>query len=75
MDPVTGKLWLGDFLSEARPRSRIMTFAYDSALALNKATTGTETFQRDLLNRLRLVRSNPELGILFVKRMRVSDPY
>jgi hypothetical protein len=74
-DPVTGKLWLEDFLPEAHTRSLIMTFAYDSALAFNKAMTRAEAFPRDLLNRLRLAWSYPEVCILFVKRMRVLDPY
>jgi hypothetical protein len=60
-DKDSGKFWLEDFLPEALPKSRIMTFGYDSGLAFSRSKAGVENFARDLLNRLRLVRSNHEV--------------
>lgn len=60
-DPESGKFWLEDFLPEALPKSRIMTFGYDSGLAFNRSKAGIENFARDLLNRLRMVRSSGDV--------------
>ncbi|KAF2188394.1 hypothetical protein K469DRAFT_661153 [Zopfia rhizophila CBS 207.26] len=56
--PETGKLWLEHFLPDAIPDSRIMTFGYDSALAFSRSKSGVDSFARDLLNRLRVVRAD-----------------
>ncbi|KAK4139151.1 uncharacterized protein C8A04DRAFT_33378 [Dichotomopilus funicola] len=52
--------WLEDFLPDAFPKARIMTFGYDSGLAFNRSKAGVESFARDLLNRLRMLRSSYE---------------
>ena len=57
-DKDTGYFWLEDSLPQTVPRGRVMTFGYDSALAFSRSKAGIETFAIDLLNRLRLVRSN-----------------
>jgi hypothetical protein len=38
-----------------------MTFGYDSGLAFSKSKAGIENFARDLLNKLRAVRSSYEV--------------
>jgi len=43
------------------PAARIMTFGYDSSLAFSKSRAGIESFARDLLNRLRLLRTDYEV--------------
>lgn len=58
-DPVAKTIWLEDFLPQALPNSRIMTFGYDSALGFSRNREGIRTFARDLLNRLRMMRSEP----------------
>jgi hypothetical protein len=60
-DKGSGKFWLEDFLPEALPKARIITFGYDSGLAFSKSTSGIENYARDLLNRLRIVRSSYEV--------------
>jgi hypothetical protein len=60
-DKNSGKFWLEDFLPEALPQSRIMTFGYDSGLAFSRSKAGVENFARDLLNRLRLVRGSHQV--------------
>jgi hypothetical protein len=57
-DKETGTFWLEDLLPTSFPTARIMTFAYDSALAFSKSKAGVETFARDLLNRLRMLRGS-----------------
>lgn len=47
------KLWLRDFLPTLVPKSRIMTFGYDSNWAFSRSVAGIEEFASDLLNRLR----------------------
>ncbi len=61
LDKLSGKMWLEDFLPEAVPNSRIMTFGYDSALAFSRSRSGIENYARDLLNRLRMIRNNDEV--------------
>jgi hypothetical protein len=39
-----------------------MTFGYDSGLAFTKSRSGIQNFARDLLNRLRIVRSTYEVS-------------
>ena len=56
-DSKTGIFWLEDLLPVSVPTARIMSFAYDSALAFSASTAGIENFARDLLNRLRVLRS------------------
>lgn len=59
-DKETGKFWLEDFLPDAVPTARIMTFGYDSALAFSNSKAGIRNFATDLLNRIRVVRSSHE---------------
>ncbi|EXK25027.1 hypothetical protein FOMG_18285 [Fusarium oxysporum f. sp. melonis 26406] len=59
-DSATGQCWLEDLLPESTPRCRVLTFGYDSKLAFSKSRSGVEAFARDLLNRLRIVRSSSE---------------
>ncbi|TLS25043.1 hypothetical protein PpBr36_07291 [Pyricularia pennisetigena] len=59
-DPESGKFWLEDFLPERAKMARIMTFGYDSKLALSKSKAGVETFSRELLGKLRLLRMGDE---------------
>ncbi|KAJ2972222.1 hypothetical protein NUW58_g9231 [Xylaria curta] len=59
-DEASGMLWLEDFLPEALPQARIMTFGYDSSLLLSHAKGRIEDFSRDLLNRLWMLRQSPE---------------
>ncbi|KAM5521611.1 hypothetical protein FOXYSP1_15502, partial [Fusarium oxysporum f. sp. phaseoli] len=59
-DSATGQCWLEDLLPESIPRCRVLTFGYDSKLAFSKSRSGVEAFARDLLNRLRIVRSSSE---------------
>lgn len=56
-DPASGNFWLEDNLPDGFPKARIMTFGYDSGLAFSRSKAGVESFARDLLNRLRLLRS------------------
>jgi hypothetical protein len=65
-DKQTGSFWLEDLLPGSVPAARIMTFAYDSALAFSRSKAGIENFARDLLNRLRLLRAG---------RVTLSFPY
>lgn len=58
----SGKFWLEDFLPDAFPSVRTMTFGYDSGLAFSRSKAGVENFARDLLNRLRAVRTTSEVG-------------
>ncbi|KAI0861805.1 hypothetical protein F4860DRAFT_159420 [Xylaria cubensis] len=58
-DKASGMLWLEDFLPDAIPQARIMTFGYDSLL-LSCATGQIEDFARDLLNRLWALRNSRE---------------
>jgi hypothetical protein len=60
-DADSGKFWLEDFLPKALPKARIMTFGYDSGLAFSRSKAGIENFARDLLNRLRMLRSSHEV--------------
>lgn len=62
-DAVSGSFWLEDFLPDAFPKARIMTFGYDSGLAFTRSKAGVESFARDLLNRLRMLRSSYEVSI------------
>ncbi|KIV92177.1 polyubiquitin [Exophiala mesophila] len=55
-DVETGRLWLEDFLPEAMPNARIMTFGYDSSLLLSRSKAGIEDFALDLLNRIWMLR-------------------
>jgi hypothetical protein len=55
-DPASGKLWLQDFLPDAVPNARIMTYGYDSGLAFRNTTAGIDNFARDLVNRLKAMR-------------------
>lgn len=59
-DPTSGNFWLEDFLPDALPKARVMTFGYDSGLAFSKSRSGVANFARDLLNRLRVARNSPE---------------
>jgi hypothetical protein len=43
-----------------------MTFGYDSALAFSRSRAGVETFAKDLLNRLRMMRTSREVGFCFI---------
>jgi hypothetical protein len=61
LDDASGKLWLEDFLPEAIPKARIMTYGYDARLAFSRTTAGIENFANDLLNRLRMVRVAPDV--------------
>ncbi|CAK7206831.1 hypothetical protein SEUCBS139899_009637 [Sporothrix eucalyptigena] len=63
-DPASRKFWLEDFLPVSFPKARIMTYGYDSGLAFSSSKAGLESFARDLLNRLRMLRSSPEALIL-----------
>lgn len=59
-DPESGSFWLEEFLPERAKTARIMTFGYDSKLAFSKSKAGVETFSRELLGKLRLVRISYE---------------
>ncbi|KAI1801665.1 hypothetical protein F4811DRAFT_451374 [Daldinia bambusicola] len=59
-DEKTDTLWLEDFLPEAIPNARIMTFGYDSSLLLSNSKGRIEDFARDLLNRLWVTRHGQE---------------
>ncbi|GAP91530.1 putative tol protein [Rosellinia necatrix] len=59
-DERSRKLWLEDFLPEAFPDARIMSFGYDSALLFSRSRGKVEDFARDLLNRLWMLRGSPE---------------
>jgi hypothetical protein len=61
-DRESGKFWLEDFLPNAFPSVRVMTFGYDSGLAFRRSKAGVENFARDLLNRLRAVRNTSEVA-------------
>ena len=54
-----GKMWLKDFLVEDMPSARIMTFGYDSAVALSKSVGKIEDNALSLLNQLGVERSPP----------------
>ncbi|KAK0738886.1 hypothetical protein B0T18DRAFT_492746 [Schizothecium vesticola] len=56
----SGKCWLESFLPDALPNARIMTFGYHSGLAFSKSRGGIETYARDLLNRLNIVRGDSQ---------------
>lgn len=60
-DPDSGKFWLEDFLPDAFPKARVITFGYDSGLAFSRSKAGIENSARDLLNRLRILRSSYEV--------------
>jgi hypothetical protein len=57
-DPTTEKLWLKDFLPNMCPLSRIMSFGYNSTVALSNSTAGIEDYARDLLNRVNGMRQS-----------------
>lgn len=61
-EPISGNCWLEDFLPDTLPKTRIMTFGYDSGLAFSRSKAGIETFARDLLNRLRFLRGDSQVG-------------
>ncbi|KAK0509728.1 hypothetical protein JMJ35_008122 [Cladonia borealis] len=68
-DPESKSVWLKDFLPHALPNSRIMTFGYDSALGFSRDRGGVESFAKDLLNRLRMIRvglESQERPIIFI---------
>jgi hypothetical protein len=61
-DRTTGKLWLQDFLPNAIPDSRIMTFGYDSAFVFGSSMAGLDDFALDLLDRIRATRQSEVLA-------------
>lgn len=60
-EPDSGKFWLEDLLPDAFPKARVITFGYDSGLAFSRSKAGIENSARDLLNRLRILRSSYEV--------------
>ena len=62
-----GKMWLKDFLVEDMPSARIMTFGYDSAVALSKSVGKIEDNALSLLNQLGVERS-PSYPAVWNKR-------
>jgi len=64
-DPKSKNMWLEDFLPDAFPNARIMTFGYNSALAFGRNRAGIESFAIDLLNRVRAMRSMPQVSQTF----------
>lgn len=60
-DPASRTLWLEDedLLPASFPKARIMTYGYDSVLAFT-SPAGLESFARDLLKRLRILRASAE---------------
>lgn len=74
-DPTSGKLWLRDFLPQALPDSRIMTFSYDAQIAFSGNMAGLEDFALDLLDRLGAVRSGEVCGIIPRAPQWITLPY
>lgn len=66
-DPTTQSLWLRDFLPEAIPNSRIMSYGYNSAAAFSLSTASIDDFATDLLNRIRGKRQHEDVSS-FVQR-------
>ena len=62
-----GKMWLKDFLVEDMPSARVMTFGYDSAVALSKSVGKIEDNTLSLLNQLG-VESSPSYPAVWNKR-------
>jgi hypothetical protein len=46
------KIWLRDFLPSQVPNARIMSYGYNSAVALSRSVAGIDEFATDLLVRL-----------------------
>ncbi|KAK3387786.1 hypothetical protein B0H63DRAFT_559240 [Podospora didyma] len=51
------KLWLRDFLPSRLRDARIFTYGYDSVVAFSKSSAEVDDFARDLLQRVKAVRS------------------
>lgn len=78
-------MWLRDFLPEATPRARIMTYGYDSRLLNNNSTASIHEFSRNFLEALTSARAGDgekrrpiifighSLGGLVVKEVCILD--
>ena len=51
-EETSGKLWLRDFLPSQVPKTRIMSYGYDSSVAFSKSEIKLGDVAADLLNRL-----------------------
>lgn len=79
-------MWLRDFLPEAIPTARIMTYGYDSKLLNNNSTASIREFSRNFLEALASARAGDEerhrpiifighsLGGLVIKEVSKLDP-
>ena len=61
--PLTGKLWLRDFLPNTIPNARIMTFGYDSRVVGSKSIIGMMENANSLLTQLSLLRNSHKVPI------------
>ena len=57
----SGKMWLRDFLPSQVPRTRIMSYGYDSLVAFSKSELELGDVAADLLDRLDGERGTPEV--------------
>ena len=58
----TGKLWLRDFLPQAIPNARIMTFGYGSRVVGSKSVIGMMENANILLTQLSLLRNSDKVA-------------
>ena len=57
----SGKMWLRDFLPSQVPRTRIMSYGYDSLVAFSKSELELGDVAADLLDRLDGERGTPKV--------------
>ena len=62
--PLTGKLWLRDFLPHTIPNARIMTFGYDSKVVDSKSVIGMMEHANSLLTHLSLLRNSHKVFLI-----------
>ena len=63
--PSTGKLWLRDFLPDAIPDARIMTFGYDSRVVGSKSVIGIAENANSLLTQLSISQDSHKVSKTF----------
>ncbi|KAN0098199.1 hypothetical protein V8E51_013862 [Hyaloscypha variabilis] len=51
-DDTTGKMWLKDFVPQAMPSARVLSFGYDSEYALSNTVADIDDAARSLIDRL-----------------------
>ena len=77
-------MWLRDFLPDSVPKARIMTYGYDTRLPGSQSTASVLELSRKLLESVKAIRSQQEVGLpneellivsMLIQRSRIAQSF